>query len=142
MNVNKRHEVFDYIIYLKWDPIGEELARNTIGYRRLLESGTLDKSKGTHILIVHGELVEYGDKSLEKEILRKNIQDVSMYLLLNVLLKYANSQLIMIIEEKRWLEETSTQAVGYGDDVKLHRFQEIGPYACVMRSIGTAGLGQ
>src|SRR5215469_10471733 len=59
MNINERREVFDYIIYPDWDPIGEELAKNTIGYRRLLESGTLDESKGTHILIVHGELVNY-----------------------------------------------------------------------------------
>ncbi|RHZ87442.1 hypothetical protein Glove_34g132 [Diversispora epigaea] len=68
MNINERREVFDYIIYPDWDPVGEELARNTIGYRCLLESGTLDKSKGTHILIVHGKLVEYGDdESPEKE---------------------------------------------------------------------------
>ncbi|RHZ88188.1 hypothetical protein Glove_26g200 [Diversispora epigaea] len=67
MNFNEHHEVFDYITCPNWDPTGEELARNTIKYRCLLESGTLDKSKGTYILIVHGELIEYGGNISSEE---------------------------------------------------------------------------
>jgi hypothetical protein len=74
MNVGERREVFDYVISPEWEPTGDELARNTVEYRRLLESGTLDKSQGSHILIRNGKLVSYGkeispedDEELEKK---------------------------------------------------------------------------
>jgi len=62
MKLGERREVLDYIIDPKWEPTGEELARNTIEYRRLLESGTLDASQGSHILIINGKLDSYGNK--------------------------------------------------------------------------------
>jgi len=62
MKVGERCEVLDYIIYPEWEPTGEELARNTVEYRRLLESGTLDASQGSHILIINGKLDSYGNK--------------------------------------------------------------------------------
>jgi len=43
-------------------PNGEELARNVVEYRRLLESGTLDASQGSHILIRNGKLDSYGNE--------------------------------------------------------------------------------
>jgi len=67
MHINQCREVFDYIVCPDWEPYGEELARNTIRYRILLDSGTLDKSKGSHILIVHGELVKYGGEISPEE---------------------------------------------------------------------------
>jgi hypothetical protein len=73
MKVGERREVFDYM-YPEWEPTGEELARNTVEYRRLLESGTLDASQGSHILIRNGKLDSYGneispedDEKLEKK---------------------------------------------------------------------------
>lgn len=88
MKVGERREVFDYIIYPEWEPTGEELARNTVEYRRLLESGTLDASQGSHILIRNGKLDSYGNEISpeDDEKLEKNIQGVYMHLLLNVLL--------------------------------------------------------
>ncbi|CAG8641843.1 8361_t:CDS:2 [Paraglomus brasilianum] len=62
MKLGERREVLDYIIDPEWEPTGEELARNTIEYRRLLESGTLDASQGSHILIINGKLDSYGNK--------------------------------------------------------------------------------
>jgi len=62
MKVGECREVFDYVISPEWEPIGEELARNTVKYRRLLESNTLDPLQGSHILLVNGELVEYGNE--------------------------------------------------------------------------------
>ncbi|CAB4411935.1 unnamed protein product [Rhizophagus irregularis] len=98
LNTYEHREVFDYIV----DPInGKELATNTIEYR-LLESGDLDESKGTHVLLVHGKVIRYGDKisSEEHKELQKNFQDASTHLLLNVLLSYADSQLLMIMKGK------------------------------------------
>ncbi|CAG8497555.1 6802_t:CDS:2 [Diversispora eburnea] len=66
--IRKCREVFNYIICCDWDPISKELVRNTIRYYHLLESGTLNKSKGIYILIVHGKLIKCGgDISSEKE---------------------------------------------------------------------------
>ncbi|CAB4423181.1 unnamed protein product [Rhizophagus irregularis] len=36
-------------------------------YRRLLNSGTLDPSQGTHILIINGKFVRYGSEEESKE---------------------------------------------------------------------------
>ncbi|CAG8488714.1 10091_t:CDS:2, partial [Acaulospora morrowiae] len=63
----ERREVFDYITYPQWEPTGEERARNTVEYRRLLESKTLDASKGSHILIINGKLVSYGNKISQED---------------------------------------------------------------------------
>ncbi|CAG8652523.1 15941_t:CDS:2 [Racocetra fulgida] len=64
MDVHERCIVFDYITDPEWSEggIGKELATNTIAYRRLLESKTLDPSKGTHILLVHGQIERYGQQ--------------------------------------------------------------------------------
>ncbi|CAG8718365.1 14100_t:CDS:2 [Cetraspora pellucida] len=64
MDVHERCIVFDYITDTEWSEgdIGKELATNTIAYRRLLESRTLDPSKGTHILLVHGQIERYGQQ--------------------------------------------------------------------------------
>ncbi|EXX67976.1 hypothetical protein RirG_109310 [Rhizophagus irregularis DAOM 197198w] len=59
-------EVFDYIVDPIWKPNGKELATNTIEYR-LLESGDLDESKRTHVLLVHGKVIRYGDKISSEE---------------------------------------------------------------------------
>ncbi|CAI2177212.1 8652_t:CDS:2, partial [Funneliformis geosporum] len=68
MKVGECREVFDYIVRPEWEPIGEELARNTIEYRRLLGSDALDESQGSHILLINGKLVEYGKEiSLEED---------------------------------------------------------------------------
>jgi hypothetical protein len=61
MNANERHEVFDFINRPNWEPIGEELAKNSIEYRHILESNTLNASQGTHILIINEKLVRYGN---------------------------------------------------------------------------------
>ena len=50
LNAYEHREVFDYIVDPIWEPNGKELAINTIEYRRLLESGTLDEPKGTRIV--------------------------------------------------------------------------------------------
>ncbi|CAI2191371.1 10399_t:CDS:2, partial [Funneliformis geosporum] len=68
-DINERRLIFDYVIDPDWDPIGEELAKNALEYRRLLESGTLDPLQGTHILIVHGEFVRYGSSGEEKKMM-------------------------------------------------------------------------
>jgi hypothetical protein len=52
--------VGDYVISPKWEPTEDELARNTVEYRRLLESRTLDELQGSHILIRNGKLDSYG----------------------------------------------------------------------------------
>ncbi|CAI2193615.1 1778_t:CDS:2, partial [Funneliformis geosporum] len=57
--VSECREIFNYIIRPEWEPIGKELARNTIEYRRLLGSGDLDEWQGSHILLINGKLVEY-----------------------------------------------------------------------------------
>ena|SRR6266540_7259468 len=67
MKVDERREVFDYIIYPEWELIREELARNMVKYRCLLESKTLDALQGSHILIRNGKLVSYGDEISLKE---------------------------------------------------------------------------
>ncbi|CAG8434539.1 5346_t:CDS:2 [Diversispora eburnea] len=57
----ERFAVFCYIIDDDWED-GEEQAKNAIAYSHLLESKNLDASKGTHILLVHGEIVRYGEE--------------------------------------------------------------------------------
>ncbi|GET04082.1 hypothetical protein GLOIN_2v1777986 [Rhizophagus clarus] len=64
---NERREVFDFIICPDLEPIGEELARNTLKYSRLLESKSLDASKGSHILIVNVKLFDYEGKISSEE---------------------------------------------------------------------------
>ena len=54
---------------------GEEIAINRLAYRRLIESGSLDSSKGNYVHIEHGKLVGYGaELSVEKymELINKN----------------------------------------------------------------------
>ena len=67
MKAGERREVFDYVVRPHWEPIGVELAKNTVEYRRLLESGTLDKSQGSHILLRDGKLFKYGNEITPEE---------------------------------------------------------------------------
>ncbi|CAG8707243.1 3057_t:CDS:2 [Gigaspora rosea] len=62
MDIHERCVVFDYITDPEWseEGVGKELAANTIAYRKFLESKTLDPSKGTHVLLVHGQIERYG----------------------------------------------------------------------------------
>ncbi|KAF0424067.1 protein kinase subdomain-containing protein pkl/ccin9 [Gigaspora margarita] len=62
MDIHERCVVFDYITDPEWSEggVGKELAANTIAYRKFLESKTLDPSKGTHVLLVHGQIERYG----------------------------------------------------------------------------------
>ncbi|CAG8708152.1 10478_t:CDS:2, partial [Ambispora leptoticha] len=65
MRTAERRLIFDYIAHPEnWfeEGEGEELAKNTIAYRRLIESGQLDPSRGSHILIINGKVVRYGPK--------------------------------------------------------------------------------
>ncbi|RIA79435.1 hypothetical protein C1645_745915 [Glomus cerebriforme] len=69
--INERRLIFDYVIDPDWDPIGKELAKNALEYRRLLESNTLDPSQGTHILIINGNFIRYGLSEETKEMIEK-----------------------------------------------------------------------
>ncbi|CAG8778772.1 27965_t:CDS:2 [Dentiscutata erythropus] len=64
MDAQERCVVFDYITDPEWSEggVGRELATNTIAYRKFLESKTLDPSKGTHVLLVHGQIKRYGQE--------------------------------------------------------------------------------
>src|SRR2546423_1183704 len=66
MNIYDCREVFDYIIDPRWE-VGEEIATNTIAYNRLIETGGFDRSKGTHVLIVNGQIKEYHEKDISSE---------------------------------------------------------------------------
>ncbi|RGB28375.1 hypothetical protein C1646_767893 [Rhizophagus diaphanus] len=58
-----RHDIFYYITDPEWDPVGEELAINTIAYCCLIDSGAFrDKPEGTHVLIVYGKILKYYEK--------------------------------------------------------------------------------
>ena len=75
-DINERRDIYDHIT----DPRlrkcqGEEIAINRLAYRRLIESGSLDSSKGDYVHIEHGKFVGYGTKlSVEKymELIKKN----------------------------------------------------------------------
>ena len=61
-DINERRAIYDHITYP--DPRfqkgqGEEIAINRLAYRRLIESGSLDSSKGDYVHIEHGKLVGY-----------------------------------------------------------------------------------
>ncbi|PKB96304.1 hypothetical protein RhiirA5_435057 [Rhizophagus irregularis] len=59
-----RHDIFYYITDPEWDPVGEEVAINTIAYHHLIESEAFrDKLKGMHVLIVHGKVLNYYEKN-------------------------------------------------------------------------------
>ncbi|PKY37941.1 hypothetical protein RhiirA4_550387, partial [Rhizophagus irregularis] len=58
---------FDFVTDPDWNQNGKELAKNALEYRRLLNSGTLDPSQGTHILIINGKFVRYGSEEESKE---------------------------------------------------------------------------
>ncbi|RIA91037.1 hypothetical protein C1645_768536 [Glomus cerebriforme] len=67
MRAGERREVYDYVVGSHWEPIGVELAKNTLEYRRLLESKTLDASQGSHILLRGGKLIKYGNEITSEE---------------------------------------------------------------------------
>ena len=66
MNIYDRREIFDYIIDPRWE-VGEEIAINTIAYNRLIETKSFDRSKGTHVLIVNGQIKEYYESDISSE---------------------------------------------------------------------------
>src|SRR4051794_14233579 len=66
MNIYDRYEILDFITDPRWE-VGEEIASNTIAYNRFIESETFDSSKGTHVLIVNGQIKEYYDKDILSE---------------------------------------------------------------------------
>ena len=66
MNIYDRLEIFDFIINPEWE-VGEEIARNTIAYHNPIESGAFDRLKGTHVLIVHGQVEKYYEKDISSE---------------------------------------------------------------------------
>src|SRR5438105_973154 len=66
MNIYDRREIFDYIIDPRWE-VGEEIATNTIAYNRFIESRAFDSSKGTHVLIVNGQIKEYYKEDITSE---------------------------------------------------------------------------
>ncbi|CAG8825223.1 29876_t:CDS:2, partial [Gigaspora margarita] len=45
MKLGARREVVDYIISPEWEPTGEELARNAVGYRRLQKNRDIKKTR-------------------------------------------------------------------------------------------------
>ncbi|PKK59268.1 hypothetical protein RhiirC2_857424 [Rhizophagus irregularis] len=77
-DINERRAIYDYIT----DPDprfqegqGEEIAINRLAYRRLIETGSLDSSKGKYVHIEHGKLVGYGSELSEEEymeLIKKN----------------------------------------------------------------------
>ncbi|KAF0490782.1 protein kinase subdomain-containing protein pkl/ccin9 [Gigaspora margarita] len=46
---------------------GEELATNTLAYHRFLKFNELDSSKGSHVLIMNGQIKHYGGEISEDE---------------------------------------------------------------------------
>src|SRR3954468_7884306 len=66
MNIYDRCEILDYIIDPRWE-VGEEIATNTIAYNHLIESEAFDSSKGTHVLIVNGQIKEYYERDISSE---------------------------------------------------------------------------
>ena len=101
-DMGERRMVFDYIVNPnKWfrEGEGKELATNTLAYRRLIESGTLDPSRGSHIHLINGKLVRYGP-----EISGKKYNEL--------LSKYPGMYYAPIVEEKpvvrRFSSVTST----------------------------------
>ncbi|CAI2185926.1 803_t:CDS:2, partial [Funneliformis geosporum] len=77
-NINECCAIYDYIT--DSDPRfqegqGEEIAINRLAYCRLIESGSLDSSKGNYVHIEHEKLVGYGTKlsvKKYKELINKN----------------------------------------------------------------------
>ena len=64
MSLPDRRMVFYYINDpdSDWeDGYGEELATNYIMYRHFMENKMLDSSKGTHVLIINGNIDHYGN---------------------------------------------------------------------------------
>ncbi|RIB07508.1 hypothetical protein C2G38_2252584 [Gigaspora rosea] len=69
-DIQDRELVIAYIIkpdhwYVEGE--GEELATNTLAYHRLLKSNELDASKGSHVLIMNGQIKRYGGEISEDE---------------------------------------------------------------------------
>ncbi|GES97813.1 hypothetical protein GLOIN_2v1717333 [Rhizophagus clarus] len=69
-DINGRRLVYDYVIDPYWEPIGSELAKNALEYRRLLDSKSLDQSR-EYVLIANGKFVQYGS-SEEKEKMKED----------------------------------------------------------------------
>ncbi|RGB24478.1 hypothetical protein C1646_773055 [Rhizophagus diaphanus] len=66
LNIYDRREIFDYIIDPRWE-VGEEMANNTIAYYRFIEAGAFDSSKGTHVLIINGQIKDYYKDDISSE---------------------------------------------------------------------------
>src|SRR4051812_7086881 len=70
MNIYDRCEILDYIINPRWE-VGKEIATNTITYNHLIESRAFDSSKGTHVLIVNGQIKKYYKKDISSKEYKK-----------------------------------------------------------------------
>jgi hypothetical protein len=73
--ISERRDIYNYItdpyhLYTKGQ--GKELAINRLAYRRLVESGSLDSSKGDYVRIEHGKLMSY-----EREISIEECKDLT-----------------------------------------------------------------
>ncbi|GES81119.1 hypothetical protein GLOIN_2v1717333 [Rhizophagus clarus] len=58
MKVPERRVIINHIIRYNKE-IGQELAKNAIAFRRLYEENKIDPTKGSHVLIVNGEIKSY-----------------------------------------------------------------------------------
>ncbi|CAI2183155.1 8466_t:CDS:2 [Funneliformis geosporum] len=79
--VSTRRIIYDYIT--NPDPWfvegqGEELAINTLEYFRLIGSESLDSCKGSHVHIVNGKLVGYGQEISGEELVELNKKNPGM----------------------------------------------------------------
>ncbi|RGB29745.1 hypothetical protein C1646_766228 [Rhizophagus diaphanus] len=66
LNIYDRHEIFDYIIDPRWE-VGKEMAKNTIAYYHFIEIGAFDSLKGTHVLIINGQIKDYYKDDISSE---------------------------------------------------------------------------
>jgi hypothetical protein len=73
LNIYDRCEIFDYIIDPRWE-VEEEMANNTIVYYHFIEARAFDSSKGTHVLIINGQIKDYYISCIEKKVMMKMIK--------------------------------------------------------------------
>lgn len=58
MKVPECRVIINYLIQYD-EEIGKEIATNAIAFRRLYETNKIDSTKGSHVLIVNGEIKLY-----------------------------------------------------------------------------------
>ncbi|RHZ81592.1 hypothetical protein Glove_117g565 [Diversispora epigaea] len=79
---SERRAIFDYIT----DPDpwfekgeGKELATNTLAYRRHIEFGDFDPSRGSHVHLINGEIANYGSEISGEEYEKLKKQNLGMF---------------------------------------------------------------